>query len=493
MKSDQLKLLSLKVEFPINSIRVCLSALLVLCSLVLHRGNLFAAPVALHSALQIQFVFDPGGGVIRLVASPHDGELYYLNLAGDVYRVALSETEGESVGEFLFSSSDFGLIPTAGLAIGPDGAFYVVSNMTTDDLGIPDLGGAYNVASIGKAMLKEDGTVEWSILAETEPYPLSQTYDHLFNAIAVSPDGQSVYVNSGSRTDHGELHLGDREVPLTASLFCLPANAEGLVLLNDRDQLISEGYLFAEGLRNTFDLAFDSKGRLIGTENGPDRDMPEELNWLRKGLHYGFPWKMGGEDNPQQFPDYNPDNDLLLNPLYGAVNRGFYYNDPSFPPAPVDSFIDPVFNDGPDADRFRDPRTGKVIDASKSRKALNTFTAHRSPLGIAFDTASAFGGRFRGDGYMLSFQRGDANGTQGFGPFLDASEDLIHVEFRKLKRRRTNLRAKMKRIVTGFNRPVDAAIVSNHLYVLEYSRSGSQAVWRISFPSKKRKKNSRKN
>jgi hypothetical protein len=31
-------------------------------------------------------------------------------------------------------------------------------------------------------------------------------------------------------------------------------------------------------------MAFDPAGNLFGTENGPDRDMSDELNWLRPGL-----------------------------------------------------------------------------------------------------------------------------------------------------------------------------------------------------------------
>ncbi len=97
------------------------------------------------------------------------------------------------------------------------------------------------------------------------------------------------------------------------------------MLANDRNDLVINGYLFAEGLRNTFDLAFASNGDLLGTENGPDRDMADELNWLRQGHHYGFPWRMGGEDNPQQFPGYDPDADPLLNPNYGAVSSGLSF------------------------------------------------------------------------------------------------------------------------------------------------------------------------
>src|SRR5204863_5121476 len=108
----------------------------------------------------------------------------------------------------------------------------------------------------------------------------------------------------------------------TAVLLRLPIASSGLVLPNDREQLRAAGYVYSEGLRNTFDLAYSPNGDLFGTENGPDRDMPEEINWLREGLHYGYPWKMGNDDNPQQFSNYNASQDKLLNPSYTAVKQG---------------------------------------------------------------------------------------------------------------------------------------------------------------------------
>src|SRR5205814_9373459 len=126
-----------------------------------------------------------------------------------------------------------------------------------------------------------------------------------------------------------------------------------LFLANGTEALRGAGYIFAECFRNAFDLAFAPNGDLFATENGPDRAMPEELNWVRPGRHYGFPWRMGGADNPQQFADYDPDADALLDSRFSAVRDGFYHNDPTFPPAPAD-LTEPVINLGPDADSFQD-------------------------------------------------------------------------------------------------------------------------------------------
>jgi len=118
----------------------------------------------------------------------------------------------------------------------------------------------------------------------------------VFNGIIVSPDGNSLFINSGSRTDHGEVEddggvfPNTREVALTAKIFRLPATASNLLLPNDTNALRNAGYIFAEGTRNSFDFAWAPNGDLFATENGPDRDMSDELNWLRQGLHESVAW-----------------------------------------------------------------------------------------------------------------------------------------------------------------------------------------------------------
>jgi hypothetical protein len=85
--------------------------------------------------------------------------------------------------------------------------------------------------------------------------------------------------------------------------------------------------------------------------------------------------------------------DRLLTPGFYAVDRGFYYRDPSFPPPPAGTiFVDPLRNAGPDAAIFRDPATGAERNASQDGNTLGTFTPHRVPLRmtrVAARTASA--------------------------------------------------------------------------------------------------------
>lgn len=443
--------------------------------------SLQASPGVLDTNLQLRLVMyttsSSGAPSIRIAKDLRSNQLYYLKYNGDIFQLNLAPGAG-STSTRLYSSVDHGISNSAlGMAIGPDGTIYIIGNITTNS-------GNSTFARIMKGVPGSTGTRTWSMLAQTEPYPMSRTaFDHLMSGMVVSPDGKFLYVNSGSRTDHGEiestggLYPGLRETGLTAKILRLPVDGSNLVLTNDINVLRSAGYVFAEGTRNSFSLGFAPNGDLFGTDNGPDRDMSDELNWLRPGLHFGFPWRMGGTANPQQFPGYNPTNDLLLDPRFVAVHSGTYQNDPTFP-APPTNFFEPVINLGPDADRYRDPVDGSIKDASSLGQTLSTFTAHRSPLGLVFDIASAMAPPYQQHGFMLSWTQGDPTGNSVPGPFEDPSQDMVDLALTKLGT--TNYQARVTRIVGGFSNPIDAAIISNKVYVIEYS--GNQGIWEITFP-----------
>jgi hypothetical protein len=437
-----------------------------------------SAPVVLDPELSIRNVMNTGSGSFRLVRNPVDGALYYLKVNGQIYRVNLSATPGGSTSTLLYTSASHAVTSAAGMAFGPDGSIYLTGNT-------PVSNNTYTVSIVTKGIYNPtNGTRAWSFLARTVPYPGgTRIFSHQMNAVLVSRDARSIFVNIGARTDHGEVQTdggaftGLREVGLTTVLLRLPIESSGLVLPNNRAQLRAMGYVYCEGLRNTYNLALGPNGDLFGTENGPDRDMSEEINWLREGRHYGYPWRMGTEDNPQRFPNYNPAQDKLLNPSYTAVRQGTYQNDPTYPPPPT-QFTDPVINVGPDADRVRDPVTGAVIDASDAGMTLGTFTGHRCPLGLTFDNQGALGSKFHGDGFVVSWTAGVAAGAPGEGAFGDPSQDLLHLEFTPLG---SNYQIRATRIVGGFSNPVDAAMIDNKLYVLE--NGGSQGLWEVTFPA----------
>ena len=419
-------------------------------------------PQNLPEALPVDQILSAG----ELAKDPTTNTFYMLN-KGNVTLVTPRDP--------VFSVEEHGLPDPAGLFIDEMGTFYLV---TTGDLS------EYNIATItkGEFDLNSDERI-WFTLAETDPIELCDCImNHKANGLAVSPDNHFLFLNSGSRTDHGEVQDNRgrfpnlRETGLTAVILRLSTDARDLRLPNNREALRTNGALFAEGVRNSYDLAFNARGELFGTENSADRDMAEEINWLREGRHYGFPWRMGLEDNPQQFPGYAPANDFLLPPSFNAVRNGYYRNDPSYPPPPRD-FFDPIINIGPDGDSFRDPVDGAVKDASDLAVRFGTLTAHRSPLGLVFDNGNAMAPPFQGDGFVLSWTEGDADGDDAAGPFHDAGEDLLHIEMEKID---DNYVARFTKVVVNFSNPIDAEIVGNKIYAIEWS--GARGLYEITFP-----------
>lgn len=121
--------------------------------------------------------------------------------------------------------------------------------------------------------------------------------------------------------------------------------------------------------------------------------------------------------------------------------------------------------------------SGAIRDASEKGLTVSSVTSHRSPLGIVFDTARVLAPAFRGDGFMLSWTKGDSTGDRVAGPFRDPSQDLLHLDLIKTGQ---TYRMRATRIVRDFNRPINAEIVGNAIYVLEYG--GPQNIWKVTLP-----------
>ncbi|MBC8159744.1 MAG: PQQ-dependent sugar dehydrogenase [Roseiflexaceae bacterium] len=436
------------------------------------RPNLEQRPVAggpllLREQVKLRKVADVGSGNIKLARSPLDGDLYYLTTGAGLFRVAI---DGSTKPTLAASAAEIAAgANAAGMAFGPDGALYVVSNKPIKP---------QTQAQVRKGVPTAEGTFAWHTLLTTEPYPASNTqFDHLWNGIVISPDNTWMYVNAGSRTDHGEVQHsnGDfpntREIALTTKIFRVPTDAAELVLPNDEAKLDAGGYIFARGTRNAYDLAFAPNGDLFAVDNGPDADYADELNWIRQGQHYGFPWKFGDQDNPQQFINYDSSADKRLNQDFQAVKNGSYANDPSFPTAPG-TFTNPVLNLGPDAAIAR-ADDGSEFDAAATGVPLATFTPHRSPLGLVFG-GEGLPADLRGDGetqsaFVLSW--GAAGGT-----LSDKGQDLVHMALRK---QGDNYESVTTQIASDLKYPIDAVLENNKLYVLEYGEGG--ALWELTF------------
>lgn len=454
--------------------------LLVLLLFISFSTN--AQPTIINEEISIDNVASAPSGSIRLSFNKVDSTLYLITQAGGIYRVRISR--GYTV--LLQSSSDHGLQDVQGFDISDDGRFFVVGNNKDSE-------NATNVASVMRATV-EDGEWLWEKVAETEPYPTSNTaFDHIMNGIVVSPDGSKLYLNSGSRTDHGEIHdvnglyPGLREAPLTAKILVIPSDTTDLLLENDIEFLMENDFIYAEGTRNSFSLAFDGEGNLFGTENAGDRDDSEELNWLQKGKHYGFPWVIGGNETPMQFAGFDPDTDPFIPSNSTAANLGTFYEDLDYPEPPEGvEFSSAVTNVGPDADTFRDAEDGQIKDASDLELSITTFSSHLSPLGLVFDTEANLGSKFTGNGFMLGFS-GGAPGDPFLLPRMNYhGEDLLHLAFNKTE---DNFEITTTSIVKDFINPIDAEIIDNKIYIIEHRNNqwlnvgADTRIWEVSFPA----------
>lgn len=403
--------------------------------------------MAIANDISVRRLMPTAVNPIRIEKHPLTRELYYLTASQQ--------------GSLVFSTADHGL------EIGATGNFYVSAAENVN---------GFNVGKVAKGAPDGNGGYTWTLLAETEPYRHSGNRDHKFNAIIESLDGQYVYVNSGSRTDHGEEAENDglREMPITSAILQIPINANNLYLENDSSFLMDHGYIFAHGIRNTFDMAYAPNGDLFGVENSDTRANEEELNWLRAGHHYGFPWKIGTHHNPQQFADFSPPgSDNLL--VEGINMEGTFYNDPAFPAPPAGvTFSEPVRNLGPHADMIRDSVDGEIKDANDIGRVMGTFTPHSSPVALIFDTEQQLGADYQGTGFAMSY---NASRRRKYTPFFDPGEDLLWLQLSKDQDVYTT---QVTRIAYRFDGPIDVELLGHKMYVLEYA---GRAIWELTFPS----------
>lgn len=396
----------------------------------------------------------PAGEIVRIAHNPMTNEIIIMHGGSfsklDPVANTVTSYNGGSPGGTV-----------RGFAIGPDGTFYALS-----------VGG--NLSVTVRKGVAAGASRTWTTMATSDGYPGSNTnFIHSWAGLAVSPDNMWVYFSSGSRTDHGETGNGGGEVPLTSAIFRIPVNATGVMLRNDEAMLKTAGLLYADGIRNAFDLGFNSEGELFAPDNGPDMDLPDEVNWVQEGKHYGFPWRFGDVNLPTLDATYNPAGDTRLHTGYMAVSTNTYVYSAGFPMPPAGVvFTDPILNRGPDADKFRPTRTSGPTDASMTNMPFAGITPHRSPLGIAFDTKGVLCGDYYKSAFMLSY------GTIPPGDlFSDKGEDLLLLQMTKVG---DKYEMKATQLAVGIRTPMDSVLVDNKLYTV--GPGDGNSIFEFTFP-----------
>ena len=217
-----------------------------------------AAQLTVPAGFEIQAYLPEGNYRPTSIAFDSRGRLFVANRDGVVNIV--DDTDGDGVGDKvkLFVAKD-------GLALG---------------LAISDDDKTVYVAGGGEVLMVRDTDLDGvpddkTVIIKGLP---TFTYDaHSNNGLAIGPDGR-LYLTLGSTSDHGP-----EEHPLAGSI--LVSNLDG-----------SDLQVYASGLRNSYDLTFNSSGQLFATDNGPDfQDQtlnwspPDELNLVEAGEFYGYP------------------------------------------------------------------------------------------------------------------------------------------------------------------------------------------------------------
>jgi len=440
-------------------------------------------PVSLRADISVEKVMNIGRLGVRLIHNQKTGDFWYTTFDGNVFRISDFDTPKAKEHQ-VFSADDHGITRLQGAAFLNNTLFLCGNISANEGKGTKGRMVKYELSG-SKPQLKEVfNTVEYGTNATT--------FDHGWNALVISPDKKFIYVNSGARTDHVEVqdnkgaYPNARDNALTANVFRFPVNAENLLLGTDEAQLKADGYLYAEGIRNAYDMTFDGKGNLFGVVNSGDYDQSEEMFWIRKGHHYGFPWQMAGIENPQQFSPWEPDpaKDPFISPGSHAWIVKYFRNDPDFPKITEGvKFSAGVQNLGPDANEYRDIASGKIVDGDITGRTVSTFNAHSVPLGLVFDIKNRLSPEFKGDGFV--FRYGGGSDRPGTNLLRKSGKDLMHLDMH-YNSAADNYYTKTTTLVNNFNAPVDAVMLENKIYVLEHGTANSEGgrIWKITLPKK---------
>ena len=251
-------------------------------------------------------------------------------------------------------------------------------------------------------------------------YPGNAAFLHGLEGMTFGPDGH-LYVANGARTDANQgggepEYYGKGETELTSSIWKIdPKNSPPTL------------EVFAKGIRNGYGLCFNDKGELFESENGPDAHAPEELNWIEKGKHYGFPYRFG--DWTQKAYAHTPD-------------------------APSDlTFTLPIVNLGP--------------DGGYEGKPIYSFDPHSSPGGMTF-LGDDFPEGWRGTLLLTRF------GNFIREPKTDCGFDLLQITLSR--RPNQPYEARVRTVLAPLGRPNDVHLSGRgKIYISEYGRATNSA------------------
>ncbi len=168
--------------------------------------------------------------------------------------------------------------------------------------------------------------------------------DNQPNGLIFGEDGY-LYVGVGALTDHAEAELPQRQT--IADIY--PHEAS-ILRIHPYTGVIK---VYAEGIRNPYDLTLDASGQMYATDNGILKGPGDRLLRVDAGGHYGWPfWKTKGcEDCPARNPNVNISPDLLPLPDYTLPRGLVAYTGQQFPKNIFGSLFVTLWHNTPNAQR----------------------------------------------------------------------------------------------------------------------------------------------
>lgn len=231
--------------------------------------------IRVPAGFSVSYVGRVEGSPTSITFGP-DGLLYIAVQQGNIF--AMNETGNSTIYASGFNT------PT-GIAFRPGtSTLYVASRLRNE-----------NVGGEAQISIANGGQVVGGL-------PCCYTFFHSANGIAFGADGMG-YVGVGARADHGEILGGenagqqDERHPLEATILRFNPDSGAVDV-------------YARGLRNAYDVAWDANGQLWASENQPDFDPPEEVHRVEPGGEHGYPWY----DCDVCFSP--PDNVTIVPPVY---------------------------------------------------------------------------------------------------------------------------------------------------------------------------------
>ena len=156
------------------------------------------------------------------------------------------------------------------------------------------------VVGAGRLVIDGDGARLENLNVIWRQEPKVDGSGHFSHRLAVSPDGQHLFVSSGDRqqmTPAQEL-TNDLGKILRLNLDGSPAAGNPFV-----DQGYPASEIWSYGHRNPLGLAFDADGRLWSSEMGPKGG--DEINLIESGANYGWPKASNGSHyDGTEIPDH---------------------------------------------------------------------------------------------------------------------------------------------------------------------------------------------